>query len=127
MASPFVAGVTGLLRSANPGWTAIQTKNAIMNRGDNPDAMVCCLSVSDGRVNAYMPLAVPNTSNATARHDGVMSKRRPDHLQDERRGSRGEGHERHLQDLAPSRTHLRGALEGPSPPGLRSVRVEAGA
>ncbi len=77
MASPFVAGVAGLLRSADTSWTAAQTKNAILNGVDKPATLLKGLSVSNGRVNASAPLSAPDTSNATKPHDGVMSRAVP--------------------------------------------------
>jgi subtilisin family serine protease len=70
MASPFVAGVAGLLRSANPAWTPVQTQNAILNGVD--EGMPAGRSLTNGRVNALASLT-SSTADATPRHDGVMS------------------------------------------------------
>ena len=73
MSSPFVAGLAGLLRSAKPTWTAIQTKDAILNGVDTPASLGGGFSLTSGRVNAFRPLDAPDTSDATPTHDGVMS------------------------------------------------------
>jgi subtilisin family serine protease len=71
MASPFVAGLAGLLRSANPLMTPVQMKNAILNGVDKP-GLKSGRSLSNGRVNALGALE-SNISNASPKHDGVMS------------------------------------------------------
>jgi subtilisin family serine protease len=73
MASPFVAGLAGLLRSANPLMTPVQMKNAILNGIDKPGPLKSGRSLTNGRVNAVGPISTPDTSNASPKHDGVMS------------------------------------------------------
>jgi hypothetical protein len=72
MASPFVAGLAGLLRSANPSMTPVQMKNAILNGIDKP-GLKTGRSITNGRVNALAAISTPDTSNASPKHDGVMS------------------------------------------------------
>jgi len=72
MSSPFVAGLAGLLRAANPSMTPVQTKNAILNGIDKP-GLKSGRSLTNGRVNAFDSISAPDTSNATPKHDGVMS------------------------------------------------------
>ncbi len=72
MASPFVAGLAGLLRSANPSMTPVQMKNAILNGIDK--GLKAGRSITNGRVNALDTISSPDTSNASPKkHDGVMS------------------------------------------------------
>jgi subtilisin family serine protease len=71
MASPFVAGLAALLRSANSSMTPVQMKNAILNGIDEP-GLKSGRSLTNGRVNALDSLTAPFT-NATPKHDGVMS------------------------------------------------------
>ncbi|HSL10453.1 MAG TPA: S8 family peptidase [Actinomycetota bacterium] len=77
MASPFVAGVAALLRSQNPGWTPVQTKNAIMNAVARPNHLVSPRTLTDGRVDALAALQQADTSNATPVHDGTMAGAKP--------------------------------------------------
>jgi len=72
MSSPFVAGLAGLLRSANASMTPVQMKNAILNGIDEP-GLKSGRSLTNGRVNALAALDDPDLSNATPKHDGVMS------------------------------------------------------
>lgn len=72
MSSPFVAGLAGLLRSANTSMTPVQMKNAILNGIDEP-GLKSGRSLTNGRVNALAALDDPDLSNATPKHDGVMS------------------------------------------------------
>jgi thermitase len=74
MASPFVAGVAALLRTEEPGWGPVQTKNAIMNGVDRPNTLGNNRTVTDGRVDALTSFTEQDTSNATPRNDDVMSR-----------------------------------------------------
>jgi subtilisin family serine protease len=80
MASPFVAGVAGLVKSQNPLYTDAELKNAIMNTADHPVALDTLnvlgkprggafTRTGDGRVNAVAALT-GSTANATALTDG---------------------------------------------------------
>jgi len=71
MSSPFVAGLAGLLRSAEPSMSPVQMKNAILNGIDK--GLKSGRSLTNGRVNALDSISAPDTSNATPKHDGVMS------------------------------------------------------
>ncbi|HJR97329.1 MAG TPA: S8 family peptidase [Actinomycetota bacterium] len=71
MSSPFVTGLAGLLRSANPSMTPVQMKNAILNGIDK--GLTTGRSITNGRVNALDSISTPDTSNASPKHDGVMS------------------------------------------------------
>jgi subtilisin family serine protease len=73
MASPFAAGVAALVRSANPGLSPVATKNVVMNAVNKPANLKPNQSVTNGRVNALLALQNVDTSNATPKHDGVMS------------------------------------------------------
>ncbi len=73
MASPFVAGLAGLIRSQTPAYSPLQVKNVIMNAVDTPSSLTPKRSVTNGRVNAQTAVESPSTANATQNHDGVMS------------------------------------------------------
>jgi PKD repeat protein len=56
MATPMVAGVCGLIRSQNPGWTAAEVKTQLFNSADNIDAYLSSKYIGKmgaGRINAY--------------------------------------------------------------------------
>jgi subtilisin family serine protease len=62
MASPFTAGIAGLVKAAHPGYKATQVKNAIMNSVDKPGNLKNYIggkgtfTVTGGRVNALKAL-----------------------------------------------------------------------
>jgi hypothetical protein len=53
--------------------TPVQMKNAILNGIDKPGPLKSGRSLTNGRVNALGPILTPDTSNASPKHDGVMS------------------------------------------------------
>lgn len=59
MASPFVAGVAGLVKSANPSYTAGQIRGALLNSVDTPGSLAGLFTATDGRVNARSALDAP--------------------------------------------------------------------
>ena len=80
MATPFTAGVAGLVVSANPSYGAMAVKNAIMNSVNKPDSLrkmpafsggpaTGKFTLTNGRVNADRALT-GSTANATPRSDG---------------------------------------------------------
>jgi subtilisin family serine protease len=88
MAAPHVTGIAGLVKSANPGYTALDLKNAIMNSVDQPaslDVVTRWAQVVDlptaaldgdftrtqGRVNAMAALT-GSTDDATPLVDGTI-------------------------------------------------------
>ena len=52
MAAPHVSGLAALIASANPGYTAMQTKNLILNTVDELSALQGKI-LTEGRINAY--------------------------------------------------------------------------
>ena len=72
MASPFVAGVAGLVKSQNPSYTPSDVKNAILNSVDHPADIRGRYSVTAGRVDAAAALTA-STANATPVTDGTMA------------------------------------------------------
>jgi subtilisin family serine protease len=85
MAAPMVAGIAGLVKAANPGFSALEIKNAIMNGVDRVDLalfnfhadatgtgrgpLTGAFTRTSGRANAAGALTAP-TSNATPLTDG---------------------------------------------------------
>ncbi|HEX2044799.1 MAG TPA: S8 family peptidase [Gaiellaceae bacterium] len=83
MAAPHVAGVAGLVRSQNPGYTVAQIKNAVMRSVEKPTnlrtmyirapfgptARPGAFTRTSGRINADRAFDV-GTTNATPRTDG---------------------------------------------------------
>ena len=86
MAAPNAAGVAALVKSANPTWTPVQVKNAVMRGVDKPPALGAigspiffgfplptgAFTRTSGRVNALNALTASN-ANATAASDGNVS------------------------------------------------------
>lgn len=78
-AAPHVAGVAGLVKSQNPGYTPVQVKNAIMNSVDHPAGLGFLMALGDmatgdftktsGRVNALQALT-GSTDQAAPITDG---------------------------------------------------------
>jgi subtilisin family serine protease len=102
MATPMVAGIAGLVLAENPGYTAVDVKNAIMNSVDTPNSLKLLTSYgritgvgtrslsghftrTQGRVDALAALTGA-TTNATPQTDGnidgarSIDLRRTDHL-----------------------------------------------
>jgi subtilisin family serine protease len=86
MAAPLVAGIAGLVKHENPGYSPTQVKNAVMNSVDRPASLKMLSSFANvtgipktaisglftrtqGRVNARRALTAP-TTNATPLTDG---------------------------------------------------------
>lgn len=73
MASPFVAGLAALVVAERPPWSPLRVKNAILNSAATPNSLGRHRTVTDGRVDAEEAVTTGDTSNATPKHDGVMS------------------------------------------------------
>ena len=60
MATPHVSGVAALVRAVAPGIPAVQVKQRLMDGADRIAAMAG-ITVSGGRLNAFLPIATPDT------------------------------------------------------------------
>jgi subtilisin family serine protease len=80
MASPFVAGVAGLVKAMHPDFAPVQIKNALLNSVERPPALNVIhfhpsrnprgkFTLSDGRVNALAALGA-STSRVSGSDDG---------------------------------------------------------
>ncbi len=76
MASPFVAGVAGLVASLHPGYSPAQIKNALLNSADEPGSLGGGFSFTNGRVNADAALDA-STASLGGAGDDVMQGATP--------------------------------------------------
>lgn len=73
MAAPHVAGVAALLKSANPGWTAVQLRTAILGSVDQIAAFNGVVATG-GRLNAYRAI-IPSGITLTSPNGGGTYQR----------------------------------------------------
>jgi hypothetical protein len=69
MASPFVAGVAGLIKSAHAAYSALDLKNALLNSTAHPDGLAGGWTLTSGRLDATAAID-GSVANATPSSDG---------------------------------------------------------